>query len=486
MTSATLPSLRNGLEVAIIGLSGRFPGAKNVREFWENLRAGRDSISVLTDEELLSAGTDRELLSNSRFVRSRGIIENIELFDASFFGYTPREAEIMDPQQRIFLECAWAALEDAGYAPKSCQGRVGVYAGIGINSYFLNLYTDPNMVASIGRNSLMITNDKDFLATRVSYMLDLKGPSLVIQTACSTSLVTVHLACRSLLSGECDMALAGGISINVPAKSGYLYQEGGILSPEGSCRAFDARACGTVPGSGVGIVVLKRLDDAIDSRDSIRAVIKSSAINNDGSGKLGYTAPSIHGQAQVIRMAQLLAEVEPKTITYVEAHGTGTPLGDTIEINGLMEAFRAGTDKKGFCRIGSVKTNIGHLDTASGIAGLIKTTLALEHKEIPPSLHFEYPNPQIDFANSPFKISNQLSLWEREEAPRRAGVSSFGIGGTNAHVILEEAPEEQPSQHSRQWQLLVLSAKTNTALDRTAANLATHLKMNPEDRKSVV
>lgn len=479
MASVALPSSRNGLEVAIIGLSGRFPGARNIEEFWENLRAGVDSISVFTDDELLSVGVSRELLSNPRFVRSRGIIEDIELFDASFFGYSPREAQIMDPQQRIFLECAWAALEDAGYAPRSCEGRVGVYAGIGINSYFLNYYSNPATISSIGYYPMIIGNDKDFLATRVSYMFDLKGPSLVIQTACSTSLVAVHLACRALLSGECDMALAGGISVSVPMKSGYLYQDGGILSPAGTCRAFDARASGTVPGSGVGIVVLKRLDDAIDSHDHIRAVIKGSAINNDGVGKIGFTAPSIQGQAQVIRMAQLLAEVEPETITYIEAHGTGTSLGDPIEVKALTEAFRAGTDKIGFCRIGSVKTNIGHLDTAAGVTGLIKTTLAIERKEIPPSLHFEHPNPQIDFANSPFIVNNQLSSWKSAGAPRRAGVSSFGLGGTNAHVILEEAPDEQPSQDSRQWQLLALSARTNTALDEAAANLAAHLRMNP-------
>ncbi|WP_414582650.1 SDR family NAD(P)-dependent oxidoreductase [Scytonema sp. PCC 10023] len=475
----------NGSEIAIIGLAGRFPGAKNIEEFWENLQNGIESISFFSDEELLSSGISSSLLKDPNYVKANAILEDAELFDASFFGFNPREAEITDPQHRIFLECACEALENAGYDSQTYKGAIGVYGGSSLSSYLLNIYLNQNIRNSIDSQQLTLAANKDFLTTRVSYKLNLEGPSYAVQTACSTSLVAVHLACQSLLNGECDMALAGGVAINATRKTGYMYTEGGIASPDGHCRAFDARAKGSVGGEGVGIVVLKRLEDALSDRDTIHAVIKGSAINNDGSFKVSYTAPRIDTQAKVIRTAQAIAEVEPETITYIEAHGTGTALGDPIEIAALTQAFQASTQKKGFCAIGSVKTNIGHLDTAAGVTGLIKTVLALKHKQIPPSLHFEQPNPEIDFANSPFYVNTKLSQWETNGTPRRAGVSSFGLGGTNAHVILEEAPaEEQGSRRAgeqgRKYHLLVLSTKTESALEKATTNLANYFREHPD------
>ncbi|BAY50149.1 beta-ketoacyl synthase (plasmid) [Scytonema sp. HK-05] len=472
----------DGLEpIAIIGIAGRFPGAKNVDEFWQNLRDGVESISFFTDEELEASGIDPALLKNPNYVKANGWLEDVEKFDASFFGFTPKEAEIMDPQHRLFLECAWEVLENAGYDSEAYDGQIGVYAGAGLNAYLLyNLISNRDQIESIGTYQTFISNDKDFVPTRVSYKLNLKGPSLNISTACSTSLVAVQMGCQSLLNYQCDMVIAGGVSIGITQKTGYLYQEGMILSPDGHCRAFDAQSQGTIGGNGVGTVLLKRLSDAIADGDYIHAVIKGSAINNDGSLKVGYTAPSVEGQAAVISEAQAIAGVDVETITYIEAHGTGTVLGDPIEIAALTQAFRGTTEKKGFCAIASVKTNIGHLDTAAGIAGLIKTVQALKHKFLPPSLHFEKPNPKIDFANSPFYVNTTLSEWKTDGTKRRAGVSSFGIGGTNAHVILEEAPTIEPSGKSRPWQLLLLSAKTDSALDTATANLAAHLKEHPE------
>ncbi|HEX9205841.1 MAG TPA: beta-ketoacyl synthase N-terminal-like domain-containing protein, partial [Candidatus Deferrimicrobiaceae bacterium] len=372
--------------IAVVAMSGRFPGAGGVEDLWSNLRSGVESIRFFEEGELLAAGVPRELLGDGRYVRARGVLEGVELFDAGFFGYSPREAEVMDPQQRVFLETAWEALERAGYDAERYGGLIGVYAGVGANSYWRQLGANPELVSTVGGFAALVGNDKDFLPTRVSYKLGLRGPSVAVQTACSTSLVAVHLACQSLLAHECDMALAGGVSISNSPQAGYLYQEEGIASPDGHCRAFDARARGTVPGSGVGIVVLKRLEDALRDGDTIEAVIKGSAINNDGSGKVGYTAPGVEGQAGAIATAQAMSGVEPDTIGYVEAHGTGTVLGDPIEIEALTQAFRARTGKKGFCAIGSVKTNLGHLDAAAGVTGLIKTVLALEHELIPPSL----------------------------------------------------------------------------------------------------
>jgi acyl transferase domain-containing protein/acyl carrier protein len=463
--------------IAIVGMAGRFPRAANLRQYWDNLRGGVEAISIFSDEELAAAGVDPGLLRNPRYVRARGVLQDAEMFDAVFFGLSPREAEIMDPQHRVFLETAWQALESAGYAPGVVARNVGVYAGTSLNSYVIaSLLTNPDVMLAAGGYQAMLANDKDFLATRVSYKLNLCGPGVTIQTACSTSLVAVQMACQALLARECDMALAGGVSINVPRVSGYLYEPGMILSPDGHCRAFDARAQGTVAGEGVGVVVLKRLREALADRDHVHAVIRGAAINNDGSLKVGYTAPSVDGQAAVIARAHAMAGVDPATITYVEAHGTGTELGDPIEVAALTKAFGATGGRRGFCALGSVKTGIGHLDAAAGVAGLIKAVLALEHRALPPSLHFSVPNPRVDFANSPFRVNATLTDWPREgDTPRRAGVSSFGIGGTNAHVVLEEAPGATAAGHSRPVQIFTLSAKTSEALDRAGDELAAHL-----------
>lgn len=467
------------LDIAVIGMSGRFPKACNLDAFWQNLRDGVESISFFSEHELKSVGIDQTLLNDPNYVKASAVLEDADLFDASFFDYSPRTAEIMDPQHRLFLESAWQALESAGYNSETYEGLISVYGGASINSYFLfNLFANPDLIKLVGLEQIRHNNRTDNLTTRVAYKLNIKGAAITVQTGCSSSLVAVHLACQSLLDRECDLALAGGVSISASQKAGYLYQEGGILSPDGHCRAFDAKAQGTVGGNGVGIVVLKRLADAIADGDCIHAVIKGSAINNDGSLKVGYTAPSIDGQAKVIAEALAVARINPETVSYVEAHGTGTSLGDPIEIAAITKAFRAKTKKINFCAIGSVKTNIGHLDTAAGVAGLIKTTLALKHKQIPPSLHFEQPNPKIDFANSPFYVNHQLSAWQTNGYPRRAGVSSFGIGGTNVHLVLEEAPTVEASEPSRPWQLLLLSAKTSEALQTARTNLIKHLQSN--------
>jgi amino acid adenylation domain-containing protein len=474
------PSTR---KIAIVGMSCRFPGANNVNEFWENLRAGKEGISFFTDEEMIAAGVDTALLRNPNFVKARGMLEGIDLFDASFFGFNPREAEVMDPQHRLFLENTWAALEDSGTDPSTYKGRIGVYAGAGLNAatYMFNLIYNTDFVDSVGRLQTVIGNDKDFLATRVSYKLNLTGPSFTVQTACSTSLVAVHLAAQSLLAGECEMAIAGGVSISAQQQGGYLYQEGSLASPDGHCRAFDADAKGTIFSSGLGVVVLKRLEDALADGNPIYAVILGSAINNDGSTKVGYTAPSVEGQARVIQDALHKANVNPKNISYVEAHGTGTALGDPIEFAALTKCFRAATDKKQFCALGSVKTNIGHTDAAAGVAGLIKTSLSLKHRLLPASLHFRTPNPSLDIASSPFVINAETRAWNANGNLRLAGVSAFGMGGTNAHVVLEEAPPELPSgSSSRKYQLLILSARSETALARAATRLADHLEQNPD------
>ena len=473
--------------IAIIGMSGRFPGAKDIEAFWRNLRDGVESISFFSNEEL--SQNDPTLLSNPNYVRANAVLPNIEEFDASFFGYSTKDAELMDPQQRIFLECAWEALESAGYNPENYQGLIGVYAGSGMNTYLIN-NVHPNRGFSANRTFLesasdlqvRLGNGRDFLPTRVSYKLNLTGPSVNIQTACSTALVSVHMASQSLLNGECDMAIAGGMAVGVPQKAGYLYQEDMIWSNDGHCRAFDAKASGTVFGNGGGIVVLKLLEAAIADGDCIHAVIKGAAINNDGALKVGYTAPSVEGQAAVISEALAIAQIDPSTVTYVEAHGTGTLLGDPIEIAALTQAFRQSTEKNGFCAIGSVKTNIGHIAEASGIAGLIKTVLALKHKSIPPSLHFKHPNPNIDFANSPFYVNTTLSEWKTNGTPRRAGVSAFGMGGTNCHVVLEEAPQSSKNQQSneRPLHILTLSAKTLEALEELRKRYEVYLKSYPD------
>lgn len=460
--------------IAIIGMSCRFPGARNAEIFWQNLRDGVESITFFSDEELRAVGIDANWLKAPNYIKAAPVLEDVELFDATFFNINAREAEVMDPQQRIFLECAWEALENAGYDPERHEGRIGVYGGSGMNTYLLNNLASREDIPT----ELAMTTDKDYLTTRVSYKLNLRGPSITLQTACSTALVAVHLACESLLNGECDMFLAGSVAVNVPVKTGYFHTQG-LLSPDGHCHAFDAEAQGTIFGSGVGVVVLKRLQHALADGDHIHAVIKGWAVNNDGGLRAGYTAPGVDGQAAVIAEALSVSEIDPETITYIETHGSGTALGDPIEVAAMTQAFRLDTQKKGFCAIGSVKTNVGHLGVAAGAAGLIKTILSLKHKMIPPSLHFKQPNPAIDFENSPFHVNTKLVEWSTYKQPRRAGVSSFGMGGTNAHVVLEEAPIPQPSSASRPHQLLLLSAKTKAALEMATSNLVSHLRENP-------
>lgn len=470
-------SLNKSQEIAVIGLSGRFPGAKDIEQFWKNICNGVESISIVTDAEVLESGVRPELLENPQYVKAWGVLEDIEKFDANFFGYNPKEAELLDPQQRVFLEETWRALENAGYDTQKYAGSVGVYASVGLNLYREIIYSS-NKSADLAHDyQIMISNDKDFLATRVAYKLNLEGPAVTVQTACSSSLVAVHMASQSLNRFECDMALAGGVSIRLPQKRGYLYQEGMILSPDGHCRAFAEDAKGTVGGNGAGVVVLKRMEDAIADGDNIIAVIKGTAINNDGGLKVGYTAPRIDGQAAVIKQAISQANILPESISYIEAHGTGTPFGDPIEIAALNKVFNTDSGKK-YCKIGSVKTNIGHLDAASGIAGLIKTILSLHNKKLPPSLHFNKPNPKIEFENGPLSVNTTLVDWESGTDLLRAGVSSFGIGGTNAHVVLEEALVLLSDGPYGEY-LLILSAKTHNELEIITKNLADFLKANP-------
>ncbi|MCG8312104.1 MAG: acyltransferase domain-containing protein, partial [Pseudomonadales bacterium] len=469
----------SGSKIAIVGMSGRFPGATSVERFWQNICDGEESITFFTDDELRESGVPEELIRNPDYVPAKGKLKNIDQFDANFFNFTAREAQITDPQQRIFLECAWEALEDACCVPEKFDGSIGVFAGTGINQYLTtHLSTHPELLATVGDYSVMIGNDKDFLASRVAYKLNLNGPAMVLQTACSTSLVAVHTACQSLLNEECDAALAGGVSLGPLGKAGYLYQEGMILSPDGHCRAFSADAKGTVQGQGCGVVVLKRLDDALKSHDNIYAVIVGSATNNDGSNKTGYTAPSVEGQAKVINMALATANLNPAKVGYIETHGTGTPLGDPIEIEGLRQAFKVDSGNTDKCAIGSVKTNIGHLDAASGVTGLIKAAKAINQCELPPSLHFSEPNPQIDFSKTHFYVNTALKRWEGEKMTRFAGVSSFGIGGTNAHVVLAEPPNQTLSEMSRPWRVVTLSARTATALDAATKRFVAYLQTN--------
>ena len=469
-----------GNEIAVIGMAGRFPGAENIDEFWDNLKNGVESISFYSDEEL--EALNPALRDNPNFVKSKGgIIEDKEFFDASFFGYTPAEAEVMNPQLRIFHECVWEALENAGYDPDSYNGLIGLYAGASSSFNWELLSHLSGKSDVVGQFAAYQLYDKDFLSTRIAYKLNLKGPAITMHTACSTSLVAIHLASQAILEGECDIALAGGVTIASQKESGYFYQEGLILSPDGHCRVFDAESRGTAGGNGSAVVVLKSLENAAADGDYIYAVIKGSALNNDGINKAGYAAPSREGQTKVIRFAHQLAEVEPESITYIEAHGTGTVLGDPIEIEALKMAFN--TDKKSFCALGSVKSNVGHLDSAAGAAGFIKAVLALKNRLIPPSLHYNAPNPKIDFGNSPFYVNTTLTEWKNEKYPLRAGVSSFGIGGTNAHVVLEEAPGTRDHVTGRRgldgYQLILLSARTRTALEKMTGNLANHLKKNP-------
>jgi phthiocerol/phenolphthiocerol synthesis type-I polyketide synthase E len=472
--SAAFSAGDTGHHIAVIGMAGRFPGAPDVDRFWQNLVEGQETIQRWTRDELLARGVPAEQIDRPDFVLAAGPLEGADRFDAEFFGFSPAEAEILDPQQRVFLECAWHALETAGYAGDRHKGAIGIYAAAGINTYLLNLHDNTRIRNTVSPYELFVSNDKDFLATRTAFKLNLRGPAVTVQTACSSSLVAVHMAVQSLLAGECDMALAGGIAL--AQSSGYRAREGGILSGDGHCRAFDASSTGTVPGSGVGIVVLKRLEDAIADGDTIDAVVLGSAINNDGALKASFTAPQVDSQAAVIADAQTVAGVRADSIGYIEAHGTGTALGDPIEVAALTQAFRRDTDRRGFCALGSVKSNIGHLDTAAGISGFIKAVLSLKHGRIPPSLHYTRPNPQIDFDASPFFVNARLSEWNRDKGVRRAGVSSFGIGGTNAHVVLEEPPVRSASNTDDGPQLLVLSARNAKALSKSAADLAVRLE----------
>ncbi len=469
----------SGTEIAVVGMAGRFPGAGSVEAFWRNLVEGVESVTQFTDEQLRAAGVDPALIADPHYVKAGAILDGIDQFDAAFFGFPPREAETMDPQHRLFLECAWEALEDAACDPETFRGLIGVFAGSGFCRYLLqNLGTNPEVMRGLGDLQIAIGNERDSLTSKVSYKLNLRGPSLAVQTFCSTSLVAIHLACQSLINYECDAALAGGVALDLPQEKGYLYTPGSILAPDGHCRTFDARAQGSIMGNGVAIVTLKRLEDALADRDAVRAVIRGSAVNNDGVQKVGYTAPGLDGQAAVIVEALGSAGVEPSTISYIEAHGTATPLGDSVELSALRKAFQP-VRKRRVCALGSAKTNIGHLDRAAGVAGLIKTVLALQHRVLPPSLHFESAGEEAGLDDSPFYVNTQLAAWDGGGGPLRAGVSSFGVGGTNAHVVLEEAPPVEPSSPSRPWQLLILSAKSANALEQAGSRLADHLRRHP-------
>lgn len=479
----------HGEEIAVIGLSGRFPGANNIKEYWSNIKAGKETISFFTEEEIKeSYRAQEDILKNPNFVKAKGIIENIDLFDSEFFDYTAKEAASMDPQFRVFHECVWTALEDAGYNSFDYPGKIGLFAGAGVNSNWI-MEALKNLKEGEDSKTLetAILNMRDYFTTMISYKLNLKGPSMTVQTACSTSMTAIHLAIQSLLSGDCHMAVAGGVSIKTPQKTGYLYQEGMIQSSDGHCRVFDSEADGTVFGDGSGAIILKPLDDALEDKDHIYAIIKGSAINNDGNRKVGYTAPSTKGQINVIRTALQMAEVSPETISYVEAHGTGTKLGDPIEIEALTKAFN--TNKKNFCRIGSVKSNIGHLNDASGVAGVIKVILSLKEGCIPPTINFNRSNPKIDFDNSPFVVNDELHSWESTIHPRRAGVSSFGIGGTNGHIILEEAPKQDICNNTlsgKNNEILIFSAQNNDVLEEMTDNMEDFLLKNPKTNISQV
>ncbi len=467
--------------IAIVGLAARFSGGRTARDFWRMIDEGRDATVRPSDEALLAAGESPAALADPHYVRATMPLPDVACFDAGFFGFTPREAAILDPQHRHFLEACWEALEDGGHTPARFDGAIGVFAGCGMQSYFArNLMTNRELVEQVGMFLLRHTgNDKDFLTTRVSYLLDLQGPSVGVQTACSTSLVAVHMACQSLLSRECDMALAGGVTIETPHGLGYRYAEGEVLSSTGQCRAFDDSGDGTVFGSGAGVVVLRRLEDAVRDHDHIYAVIRGSAVNNDGAGKAGYLAPSVEGQARAAAEALAIAQVDPASVDYIEAHGTGTRIGDPIELAALQQAYEGAPN--GSVLVGSVKPNIGHLDTAAGVASLIKAALALRHERLPKTLHFKTPNTRFDFKSSPFTVLSAPRDWRRGARPRRAAVNSLGVGGTNAHVVLEEAPARAPTPAPRAPQLVLLSGKTPEALEVLRAKWAAHLADAPAE-----
>jgi acyl transferase domain-containing protein len=465
--------------IAIVGMAGRFPGANNVGQLWANLCRGAETITFFSDEEL-DHSVPAALRRDPAYVRARGTLEDVENFDAGFFGISPREAELMDPQQRLFLETAWEALENAGHVPEQLGGRIGVYAGAHNSSYYLSVVSRiSDFIARAGEFQTMLANEKDYLATRAAYALNLTGPAVSVYTACSTSLVAVVQAVQALLAGQCDLALAGGVTVICPQNSGYLSQEGAMLSADGRCRPFDADAGGTLFGNGVGVVALRRLEDALADGDTIYAVIRGAALNNDGARKASFTAPAVEGRVEVIAAAQAMAGVASDSISYVEAHGTATPLGDPVDVEALTLAFRRGTNRKQFCARGSNKSNFGHLVSAAGVAGLIKAALALHHEQLPPTLHFRTPNPRIDWANSPYYVVDRLTPWPRGGQPRRAAVSSFGVGGTNAHVVLEEAPHPARAGEEGGERLLLLSARNEPALEQATQNLISHLDNSP-------
>jgi len=470
----------NAEPIALIAMAGRFPGAADIEQFWANLVAGHDAISFFTDAEL-DAGVSTALRADPAYVRARGVIDGIEDFDAAFFGINPKEAELMDPQHRVFLEICWECLERAGYVPDQCEVPVGVYAGMYNASYFQrHVTTRPDLIEAVGEFQVMLANEKDYITTRVAHRLNLRGPAISIHTACSTSLVAVAQAFHALRTGQCDMALAGGASVTCPPRSGYLYQEGSMLSPDGHTRSFDAQAQGTVFSDGAAVVLLKRLSDAQADGDTIYAVLRGVAVNNDGGAKASFTAPGVEGQTAVISAALASAGVDARQVSYVETHGTATPMGDPIEVEALTKAYARYTNDLDFCAIGSVKSNVGHMVTAAGAAGLIKTALALYTQQLPASLHYSAPNASIDFATTPFHVNDRLQPWPRSATPRIAGVSAFGVGGTNAHVIVEEAPLQTPSEASSDPQLLVLSARTPSALSTLRSRLADHLEAHPD------
>jgi len=473
-------AIENIDSIAIIGMAVRMPGAMNAQQFWENLKTGTESISVFSKEEMLEAGLSPETVNHPNFVAAKGIMDEAELFDANFFGISPREAELMDPQHRVLMECAWAAMEDAGYVPENYPGNIAIFTSAGMNTYLpFNLMSNPHLLEQVGGFELSIYNDKDFVPTRIAYSMNIKGPAIDIGTACSSSLVSTHLACQHLITYQSDMTIVGGITIHLPQKMGHTHEPGAAYSPDSHCRPFDATPSGLIDGNGAAVIILKRLEDALRDGDKIHAIIKGSAINNDGSDKVGYSAPSVNGQAEVILEAQAAAGIDSSSIQYIEAHGTSTPLGDPIEMAGLTQAFRVSTDQIGFCGIGSVKSNIGHVDKAAGLAGLVKTTLALENELIPPSLNWQKPNPTLQIEKTPFYVVDKPTSWKRSSTPRRAGISSFGVGGTNAHAILEEAPIVKSSPSPRADQIITLSAKTRPILEAYAKNLAKHLSSNP-------
>ncbi len=472
-------------DIAIISMIGRFPDADDVEAFWQNLRDGVESVKDIPHEELLKLGMGEFLKEHPNFTTAEASLdrEAIKYFDAAFFNISPREAEIIDPQQRMFLEDCWSLFEKAGYSTEHYDGRVGVFGSSAISGYMKEqLLPNPEMIMELGSFQTSLGNDKDFLSTRVAYKMNFTGPAVNVNTLCSSAAVAIHLAREALLNYQIDFALAGAVNISPSTSAAEMmyYYEGGIGAADGHCRAYDARATGTVDGSGMGIIALKRMSDALADGDNICAVIKGTAINNDGSDKASYTAPSPQGQREVILEALAVSGVNPETIQYIDGHGTGTNIGDPIEVLALTKAYRQHTDKKQYCGIGSVKTNIGHLVTAGGVASLIKTVLGLQHQQMPPSLNFDTPNPKIDFANSPFYVNHQLQDWPRLDQPRRAAVSSFGIGGTNVHIILEEAPQRQPSTPSNQPKLIQLSAKSANALGNMKRNLAEHLRKHPK------